>query len=218
VYQFRRRASSALKSLVIDGRLIYSAASYSLVRGALENIAAGFWLLHPPDRHVRVEHGLRWWSKNFVDQDNAIGKLHNAKPLQAKLQCVTEIGEAANCDLKALKKPYTSTAVLKYADHPYIDELESAEQPSGSKLQRKPGLSGAADEILKCTIHDQRLADAWNEFREELLKLFQKGMASGPEGYVVEMEVEIARTDEIHFERYRNTVDMDFDYLSETAD
>lgn len=97
---------------------------------------------------------------------------------------------------------------------PSVEELESAEPPSGSPQQRKQGLNGAAEAILNCTSHDQRLADAWDEFRGELLTLLEKGLPSVPEGYVDDLQVEILRTDELNFERYRNTVDLDFDYLS----
>ena len=39
----------ALKSLVVDARRLHAYGSYGLVRGALENFAAGFWILHPND-------------------------------------------------------------------------------------------------------------------------------------------------------------------------
>jgi hypothetical protein len=45
----------ALKLLVIDDNLIHAAASYSLARGALENFAAGFWVLHSDEPAVRIE-------------------------------------------------------------------------------------------------------------------------------------------------------------------
>lgn len=108
----------ALKSLVIDGSLIHSAASYSLARGALENFGAGFWLLHPPERHVRVERALRWWAKNFKDQNKATalqGPPHHT-PVGPKLDRLVAIGAAANCDVTGIRGGYTSTAVLQYAD------------------------------------------------------------------------------------------------------
>jgi hypothetical protein len=118
----------ALKALVIDAELIHSAASYSLVRGALENFAAGFWILHPSERRVRVEHGLRWWMKNFRDQDKATSTagMPDDKPVAPKLAATIQIGKAADCDMKELKSPYFSTPVLEYADqhssaiHPHL--------------------------------------------------------------------------------------------------
>lgn len=108
----------ALKRLVIDDQLIYSAASYSLVRGALENFAAGFWILHPPERTVRIEHGLRWWAKNYRDQAKATetAGLPDTKPVKPKLEAIIETGSAAGCDVKELKSRYFSTPLLEYAD------------------------------------------------------------------------------------------------------
>ncbi|HXD25368.1 MAG TPA: hypothetical protein VN609_05515, partial [Propionibacteriaceae bacterium] len=90
----------ALKSLVIDTGRIHSTAPYSLIRGAFENCAAGYWILHPTTRSLRVEHGLRWWAKNFRDQSKA-GKTA-ARPIgklaQPRLTAIMEIGKAAGCD------------------------------------------------------------------------------------------------------------------------
>jgi hypothetical protein len=154
----------ALKSLVIDAGLIHSAASYTLARGALENFAAGHWILHPPERSVRIEHGLRWWTKNFRDQDKATktAGLPDTKPVKPKLEAIVEIGKAAGCDLKELKSPYFSTPVLEYADeystaiHPHliwqicsgfahgrpwasigINEMETQSTPEEGVLQAK---------------------------------------------------------------------------------
>ena len=108
----------ALKSVVIDSNLIHSAAPYSLVRGALENFGAGFWLLHPDERHVRIERAMRWWAKNFKDQDNATAGLGppNHTPLDPKLDKLVDIGLAANCDVTHIRNGYFSTPVLQYAD------------------------------------------------------------------------------------------------------
>ena len=118
----------ALKSLVLDAGLIHSAPSYSLVRGALENFGAGFWMLHPPERHIRAEHGLRWWIKNFRDQGKATTSAGMADdmPVELKLAAIAEIGRAAGCAVTELKSPYFSTPVLEYADqhssaiHPHL--------------------------------------------------------------------------------------------------
>jgi hypothetical protein len=106
----------ALKSLAVDAGRIHSSASYGLVRGALENFGAGFWILHPTERSVRVEHGLRWWMKNAADEDKATSDLAlpNYKPLKTKLNRITELGLAAGCDPTELRKGYFSTPVLEY--------------------------------------------------------------------------------------------------------
>lgn len=107
----------ALKSLVVDARRIHGYSSYGLVRGALENFGAGFWILHPDDAPIQIEHGLRWWMKNFRDQDTATRDrdLSNYKPLEPKLARLTEIGNEAGCDSVALGGRYVSTSVLEYA-------------------------------------------------------------------------------------------------------
>lgn len=65
----------ALKVLVVDSGILHVAAPFSLSRGALENFAAAFWMLHPPARDTRVERALRWHAKNFKDQETAVGQL-----------------------------------------------------------------------------------------------------------------------------------------------
>lgn len=106
----------ALKSLVIDGSVIHSAAPYTLVRGALENYGAGFWMLHPPDRPTRVERGLRWWAKNFKDQEKATKGQPNHSPRQPKIAKLVALANAAGCDSRQVKDGYFSTDVLQYAD------------------------------------------------------------------------------------------------------
>lgn len=104
----------ALKSLVVKFRHLHSAAPYSLVRGALENFAAGFWILHPRDPVVRVEHGLQWWLKNGKDRDNAVPR--DLETQQRARDAIVEVGRAAGCDKQQLASRYTSTKVLEYAD------------------------------------------------------------------------------------------------------
>lgn len=108
----------ALKTLVIDAQLIHSSAPYSLVRGALENFGAGFWILHPDARNVRVERALRWWAKNFKDLDKAAKVLEppNHTPLAPKIEKLVEKGRAANSDVKDIPQGYFSTPVLEYCD------------------------------------------------------------------------------------------------------
>ena len=63
----------AVKCLTRDLGVVRNASPFSLVRGALENLCAAFWILHPPSlRNDRVERGLRWHAKNFYDQNTAL--------------------------------------------------------------------------------------------------------------------------------------------------
>jgi hypothetical protein len=108
----------ALKVLLLDAGILHTAAPYSLVRGALENFAAGFWVLHPSERNVRVEHALRWWAKNFKDQNKATeGRgMPNFTPLADKIARLREIAEATNCDLSNLRDGYFSSGALEYTN------------------------------------------------------------------------------------------------------
>ncbi len=106
----------ALKTLVVDDQTLHSAAAYGLARGALENLGAGFWILHSDDRAVRIEHGLRWWTKNFKDQERATKTIANRPPLAAKLDRIEALAQAANCDLTKIRNGYSSTDAMTYAD------------------------------------------------------------------------------------------------------
>lgn len=106
----------ALKTLVVDDRMLHSAAAYGLARGALENLGAGFWILHSDDRAKRIEHGLRWWSKNFKDQERATRTIPNRPPLAMKLNTIEALATAGNCDLTKIRSGYSSTEALTYCD------------------------------------------------------------------------------------------------------
>lgn len=106
----------ALKTLVVDARALHSSASYGLARGALENLGAGFWILHSDNRAIRIEHSLRWWAKNFKDQELATKTMSNRTPLSAKLDRVEALAREADCDLTMIRKGYSSTEALTYAD------------------------------------------------------------------------------------------------------
>jgi hypothetical protein len=117
----------ALKSLIFGAPILHGAADYSLIRGALENFAAAFWVLHPLDRSDRIEHALRWMVKNFKDQDKATAELNlpNYVPLDANLDKVVAVGEQAACEHQDILRGYYSTTVLKYAEqhssaNPYL--------------------------------------------------------------------------------------------------
>ena len=97
---------------------------------------------------------------------------------------------------------------------PSLDEFAGVPDSPKRQRQRKKDLNGAAEAILAYDANDPAIADMWIEFGNELGLLLQKGADVAPEGYISDVEVEVMRSDEIHFERYRNSVDLDFDYLS----
>lgn len=106
----------ALKTLIVDARVLHSSASYGLARGALENIGAGFWILHSDDPAIRIAHSLRWWAKNFKDQELATKTIPSRTPLAVKLDRIEALGRATSCDLAMIRKRYTSSEVLEYVD------------------------------------------------------------------------------------------------------
>jgi len=110
----------ALKSLVVDGRRFHSSAPYSLARGALENLGAGFWLLHPSQQTTRVERaarcdGGRRTSKIRTRQRVDI-RLGNYTPFQTKLAILVGMADAVSCDSTRLGNGYTSSEAPRYAD------------------------------------------------------------------------------------------------------
>jgi hypothetical protein len=98
--------------------VLHANADWSLIRGALENFAAGFWVIHPPQRTYRVEHALRWMVKNFKDQGKATEDLDlpNTKPTADKVDKVVDVGRRAGCNVKQIRGSYLSTTALEYVD------------------------------------------------------------------------------------------------------
>jgi hypothetical protein len=107
----------AMKTLIIDEpRLLHAAADYSLIRGALENFATAFWVLHPHERTIRIERALRWMAQNYTDQDKATGALGlpNDIGLQARHAKVAAVAQKAGC--VNVLGGYASTHAVKYAE------------------------------------------------------------------------------------------------------
>jgi len=160
-----------------------------------------------PDDMVKVLKPLKDKIRDTAAKAGSIGTVLQERVATMRLECEPDWEAPSGLSLTLL-------VLVEMEFLPSLEELEAAEPPSGATRQRKQGLNGAAEAILNCTSHDQRLADAWDEFGGELLTLFERGLPRSPEGYVIDVQVEILRTDELSYERFRNTVDLDFDYLS----
>ncbi|MDT5012662.1 MAG: hypothetical protein QOH57_4279 [Mycobacterium sp.] len=111
----------ALTTLILgEVPIIHAASDYTLIRGALENFATAFWILHPSEGLERVERALRWNAKNYYDQEMATANLGlpNYVPLQDNYDKVAAVGARAGCKRKrkGIIGGYTSTEVLKYVD------------------------------------------------------------------------------------------------------
>ena len=98
--------------------ILHANSEYSLFRGALENLATAFWVLHPAQRSMRVERALRSMVKNFKDQDKAPGGLGlpDYIPGEVNVEHVVDIADRAGCDTSTVRKAYFSTSVLEYAE------------------------------------------------------------------------------------------------------
>jgi hypothetical protein len=108
----------ALKSLILDApQILHAASDFSLIRGALENFAVAYWVLHPLDRVVRVERALRCAAQNFCDGDSATKYLGLPKEysLESNLASVGDVGRRAGCDKNKVKRRLSSTAILQFA-------------------------------------------------------------------------------------------------------
>lgn len=108
----------ALKVLVVDVGMVHVAAPGSLARGALENIAAAYWILGPAQRDERVSRTLRWYSKNVKDQNTALFPLglSDDSKRNAKLERLDQIAVRRGLEGRRVKAGYTSTEAVEYAE------------------------------------------------------------------------------------------------------
>jgi hypothetical protein len=108
----------AVKSLVVDLKILHVAGPASLSRGILENTATAYWVLHPGQRDERVSRSLRWMAQNFKDGEKATGDLGlpNQKTLESKLQKLDAVAQRRGLDEREIRRGYTSTEVVKYAE------------------------------------------------------------------------------------------------------
>jgi hypothetical protein len=107
----------AVTSLVVVHRQLNLAATGSLARGAIENGATAFWLIHPRSRDERIVHTLQWWAKNAHDQQGAVGDLGiGGAPAEQVFVRLRYLASARRLDIKADTRGYASTEVVEYAE------------------------------------------------------------------------------------------------------
>ena len=75
-------------------------------------------------------------------------------------------------------------------------------------------LAAAAEQTLACPPHDFPLIELWGASGQALLSLLKAGTSNATPGLVADVDVDVMRTDEFTYERFRQSVDLDFDYLS----
>ncbi|BBZ82696.1 hypothetical protein MABM_26120 [Mycobacteroides abscessus] len=108
----------AAKSLVLDLKVLHASAVYSLLRGSLENLAAAFWILNPPQRNERIEHALRWHAKNFREQNIALEPcgLSDESSYQGKLAKLHAVASPRNISNQKVDAGFRSSTVVKYTE------------------------------------------------------------------------------------------------------
>ena len=108
----------AAKVLIVDQQVVHVAAPASLARGALETLAAAFWVLQPTRRDERVTRSLRWHAKNMRDAEAAVGDLNlpGHRPLEEKLLKLDVVAAKRSLDTMAIRGGYTSTETVKCAE------------------------------------------------------------------------------------------------------
>jgi hypothetical protein len=108
----------AVRALLLELGKLHNAAPFSLVRGALENLSAAFWILHPTLRDARIERALRWHAKNFKDSHKAlepIGKSTEARR-EARLAKLDKIAVPRGISTKTVRGAYFSSDVVAYVE------------------------------------------------------------------------------------------------------
>ncbi len=107
----------ALTSLVVELERLHLAAPASLARGAIENGATAFWLIHPKSRDARITQTLRWYAKNARDQQRAVGGLGiGGAPEVEVIGRLERVASDRQLNVRAATKGYTSTEVVEYAE------------------------------------------------------------------------------------------------------
>ncbi len=108
----------AAKVLVVDKQIVHVASPASLARGALETLAAAYWVLQPAQRNERVTRSLRWHAKNMKDAETAVGHLNLPRHilLETKLAKLDAVAGKLSLDTKQIRRGYTSTEAVQCAD------------------------------------------------------------------------------------------------------
>jgi hypothetical protein len=98
--------------------ILHMSAHAALARGALENFAVAYWLLHPKSRNERIERALRWHVKNVNDQHEASTDMNTTPPRtkQEMLQDLEAVIKRRTGRIPSdFRRGYTSTGAVKAA-------------------------------------------------------------------------------------------------------
>jgi hypothetical protein len=123
----------AVKTLMFDLHtpLLHANADWSLIRGALDNFATAFWILHPNQRTYRIEHALRWRMQDYKSKKQATKSLAPGKEasVDAEIERVKQTAKNAGCNVKVVRDGYTGKTALEYVEryshamHPHFSQF-----------------------------------------------------------------------------------------------
>lgn len=104
----------AIKHLVVDQQVIPLAATFTLSRGAIENLSLALWLMSATKREERLLRCLRWYmvdevESNFVRDDQGQRRRDTVRTK------VRQIARANNLSMSAVKQSPRSTEVVREA-------------------------------------------------------------------------------------------------------
>ncbi|MFD1827616.1 MULTISPECIES: hypothetical protein [Mumia] len=108
----------AAKVLVVDQKVPHTAATWSLARGALENLATAFWILRPDRRDDRIERTLQWHAQDVIDSDDATRHLDvpSMASVDARLGELDAVAHRRLLAPERVRRGYTGTEAIAYAD------------------------------------------------------------------------------------------------------
>lgn len=139
----------AAKVLVIDQQVPHNAATWSLARGALENLATAYWILGPDRRDDRIEHTLRWHAQDIMDAATATGHLDVASTASAdsRLAELDVVAHRRQLATDRVRRGYAITDVVAYAElclpHPALG-VRRPWQLSSGYAHGQPWVEGGA--------------------------------------------------------------------------
>lgn len=108
----------AAKVLVVDQQVPHTAASWSLARGALENLATAYWILRPDRRDDRIERTLRWHAQNVADSDDATRHRDppNVASAETRLSELDAVARRRMLDPDGVRRGCSSMEAVEYAE------------------------------------------------------------------------------------------------------
>lgn len=91
-------------------------APFSLVRGAIENSAAAFWLIHDDSQDERIVRTVRWYHQDATDALRALNGVHVTVPKEVSDRPSQLLEVAKEHGFDGKRTQISWSCVVKYAD------------------------------------------------------------------------------------------------------